>query len=233
MGGRDTSRRLLAAALAGCAGLTPPVAAQETVRSVRMSADLTRGGATVTVEVELEGARPGATLSATILDFGEASAAELAVGSDGAPGALSVLQGTARSATLPVEPGAVGSQWVVATYQVAHAVTVDGPWLRAHVPVLSVDRAPAEARPGLFRAELRVPPEWSVTEGFPSRFATSDEPGVYAVELPVVPSVISFRGRSDGAWRPGVPLLLDLLAGVIILAFSTVGLRHLRRVAAA
>jgi hypothetical protein len=36
------------------------------------------------------------------------------------------------------------------------------------------------------------------------------------------------RARTDGAWRPGVPLMLDIAAGTILLVFVVAGLRWLR-----
>ena len=132
-----------------------------------------------------------------------------------------------------MEPGREpGTARVVVTYRVDEPVTEAGGKLRGRVPVLGIDRAPREAGPGLFRAELRVPPQWVVTEGFPTGLAPSGEPGVYRAELSVVPSLVSFRARADGAWRPGLPVLLDVLAGAILLVFAVFGWRHMREVAA-
>jgi hypothetical protein len=44
--------------------------------------------------------------------------------------------------------------------------------------------------------------------------------------------MVSARGRTDGTWRLGLPLVIDLLTVVILLAFSFVGWRHLARIAA-
>lgn len=214
-------------------GPTAAAAQDETIRAVRMSVAFSGPDAQVILEIEVERAEGTATLPATILDFGEARLADLALGSEGAAATLEYSRGVARAGTVIVEPGPTPeTRLVLATYRVPEAIRARGATLRAHVPVLSVDRPPTTATPGFFRVELRLPPEWSVTEGFPSHLRRTDRPGVYDVDLSVVPSVISFRGRLDGAWRPGVPLLLDLSAAVILLAFSAVGLRHLRAVAA-
>ncbi len=189
--------------------------------------------AQVILEVDVDGAAEAAILPATILDFASARPVDLAVGSEGALAVLELDRGVARTGSLRVEPGPTDGSWLVlATYRVRDAVAVRGSSLRAHVPVLSVDRPPTVAGPGFFRAELRIPPEWAVAEGFPSGIRATDRAGVYEVDLSVVPAVLSFRGRLDGAWRPGVPLVLDLLAGALLVMFSVVGFRHLRSVAA-
>lgn len=214
-------------------GPTAASAQDETIRSVRMSVVLSQADAQVILEVEVEHADGTETLPASLLDFGGTRLADLALGSAGAPAALRQDRGVSRVGAVTVEPGPTSeTRLVLATYRVRGAVGRRGASLRAHVPVLSVDRPPTAATPGFFRAELRLPPEWSVTEGFPSGLRPMDRPGLYEVDLSVVPAVISFRGRVDGAWRPGVPLLLDILAGVLLLAFSAVGFRHLRAAAA-
>ncbi len=130
---------------------------------------------------------------------------------------------------LPITTGSGPSGPVVATsYAVTGAVTEEGARVRGHIPVLSVDLPPEAATPGLFRAELRLPPDWRVAEGFPTGLDATGTPGVYAVDLAVVPAVLSFRARSDGRWRPGLPALLDVAAVLLVAAFSVVGWRHLR-----
>ena len=52
--------------------------------------------------------------------------------------------------------------------------------------------------------------------------------GFALIVLAVVPAVLSFRARSDGRWRPGLPALLDVAAVLLITAFSVFGWRHLR-----
>jgi hypothetical protein len=213
-------------------GPTEAAAQDETIRAVRMSVTVSQLDAQVILEVEVEDAHETRTLPATLLDFADARVVDLALGSDGVAATLEPDRGVARVGSVIVEPGPTPeTRLVLATYRVHRAVRSRGAWLRAHVPVLSVDRPPTAATPGFFRLELRLPPEWSVTEGFPSGLRATGHAGVYQADLSVVPSVISFRGRLDGAWRPGVPLILDLLAGVILLGFSAVGLRHLRAVA--
>jgi hypothetical protein len=91
---------------------------------------------------------------------------------------------------------------------------VTGETVRVHVPVLTVAFPPQSDAGNIFHAEVRVPSYWSVTEAFPTGLRQRTD-GVFAVDLTASPSVISLRARTDGAWRPGVPLLLDVLAGAI------------------
>jgi hypothetical protein len=39
--------------------------------------------------------------------------------------------------------------------------------------------------------------------------------------------MVSVRGRSDGTWRPGVNLIVEILAGAFLLGFAFLGWRHL------
>jgi hypothetical protein len=197
---------------------------------VHLVADLTAadGRGTVRVEYRVHGAGQGSTLGATVLDFGRARIVDLRT-ADGQPLGLGTGPGVSRAGRLPVgSPDADGVVRIVVEYDVPGAVVARGPALRGHVPVLTVDRPAGEPGPDVFAAELRVPPGWSITEGFPSGLSATAQPGVYRAGLSVVPAVVSFRGRTDGAWRPGLPLALELLAGSVLLGFSLVGWRHLR-----
>ncbi len=207
---------------------------QETLRSAVVRADLTAagGGARVRVEYVVDGVEPGGTVSATILTFASSRPADLSVGAAGEAADFEPGPGRAQVVELPVELGPSGDAWVVAEYTIPSPVAMDGQALRSHVPVLSLDIAPAEARPGLFSAEVIVPADWTVSEVFPTGMretSPSAEGGrTWSVELPVVPATLSFRAHTDGGWHPGLPLVLDVLAALIILSFSFFGWRHLR-----
>lgn len=103
--------------------------------------------------------------------------------------------------------------------------------VHARIPVLTGPPVRAASGGDAFDARLTVPAEWAVTEGFPSRLRRVDD-GVWAVSLTVAPSVVGFRASTDGRWRPGFPLLVDLLTLVILAVFLVGGWRHLRRMAA-
>jgi hypothetical protein len=106
-----------------------------------------------------------------------------------------------------------------------------GELIHARIPVLTGPPVRAASGGDAFEARLRVPEEWAVTEGFPSGLRRVGD-GAWAVSLTVAPSVIGFRASTDGRWRPGVPLLIDVVTMLILASFLVAGWRHLRRMAA-
>ena len=126
----------------------------------------------------------------------------------------------ASGATLPME----------FRYRIEQAVVDDGGKLRGRIPVLSGPSAPTSGERGWFEARLLLPEDWTPSEGFPSGLRVQPD-GSYAVALQVVPSLVGFRGRSDGIRRPGLPLLVDLLTLLVLVSFSAFGWRHLSGVA--
>lgn len=228
---------------AGASARTPPAAAPQegaapgggegTLRSARLVVDLTgaNGEAEVRVEYELEGAGHG-PVEASVLAFGGAEVAGVRSG-EGGEVAIRPVHGAAGALALAAhEEG--GATRVRAAYTVRRPVVERGGSLRGFIPVVTVDRRPAEARPGLFRAELLLPEAWTVSEAFPSGLRRAGPPSdgavVWVAELPVVPSLLSFRAHPDLDWHPGLPLVLDLLVGAALLGFVSVGWRHLGRV---
>lgn len=210
------------------------VAGQETVRSVVVSAQLSDdvGDARVRIEYVVAGAQAGRTISATILSFGVAPAVDLTVGAAGVAASFRPGPGRAQVVDLPVEMDPSGEGRVIVEYTVPSPVSAHGEALRGHLPILSLDRVPEEARPSLFSAEMTLPAGWTVAEAFPTGMhRVHDQAGAtatYAVQLQVVPATLSFRAFTSGGWHPGLPLILDVLAGLVILAFSFAGWRHLR-----
>ena len=210
------------------------LAGQETVRSAVVRADLTdpAAGARVRVEYTLAGAEVGRPVPATVLTFGSARPENLRVGSRGMSADFAPGPGRAWTVLLPTEADAPGVARVVAEYTVPQPIALDGGAMRGHVPILTLDRPPEEARPGLFRGELALPAGWRVSEAFPTGLREAGPPDggarTLAAELPVVPSTLSFRARADGRWHPGLPFVLDVLAALVIVGFSFVGWRHVR-----
>jgi len=105
------------------------------------------------------------------------------------------------------------------------------PMIHARIPILTGPPVRAQGGGEAFSARVRVPETWMVSEGFPSGLDVGDD-GIYAVSLTVAPSVVGFRASTDGRWRLGFPLLVDLLTLLILTAFAGFGWRHLRGVAA-
>lgn len=190
------------------------------------------GAARVTLDYEVRGAQPGTTLPAELLLFPGTEVDSLSVGAAAAPTALRHGAGVTRLAELPVGGDAPAA--VRVRYRVAGAARVQGGAVIGRVPLLALDRPPGDAAPGLFRARLLVPDGWALAEGFPTGMRVAEgAPAVWEATLPVVPAVVRFRARTDGAWRPGMPLLLDAVALLGLVAFSVLGWRHMRAEAAA
>ena len=207
-----------------------------TVVSVSVEAEvLPSGDARVRMRYVLAGAQPGVPVPATLLAFGETAFADLAVarsGGDGVDPIPLTAEGSRRhTAVLPHRPADAGHAEVQAEYTVARAVSGSGDALRVQVPVLSVDAAPEDSRPGFFTARVTVPGGWAISETFPTAMARVDDAGdgaVYGADLPVVPATLSLRARTDAGWHPGLPLLLDVFTLLVVAAFSFVGWRYLR-----
>lgn len=165
-----------------------------------------------------------------LLGFGDATTDRVEVDGVGEV-VLWPTVGSHRSAAVSIVEG-VGADRTELTlrYRVERAVTRSGGSLRAVVPVVAGPGAPASGEGGGFTARIVVPADWTPSEGFPSGLRRGAD-GAYVASLPVVPAMVGFRGRSDGVWRPGLPILIDVLTLTILLAFSIVGWGHLRRVA--
>jgi hypothetical protein len=210
------------------------------VVSVEMSADLTAndGGADVTIRYVLSGTPRGAPIpvdlpvDVSLLGFEDASASEFVL--EGGPSiALRSASGSRRIASVRPVPGQIDDDVVRLglSYRIERAVIEDGGTLRVRLPVLAGPSAPGAGEGGGFRARVITPRGWRVTEPFPSGLRADGE-GVWSVSLPVVPAFVGFRGRLDGGWHPGLPLVADLLTLVVLAGVLIVGARHLRSMAA-
>lgn len=215
---------LWAGAVSGAVAQEPPT---PTVAAARLSAavDPATGRADVTIAY---GVSDGAATSVRIeaLDFGPAAVREVRLEGVGSPVVLDAESGRLRAAELPVaSPG----DSMVVTYTVEGAVEGGGADVRLRVPVVVVDLPPHTADGPVFHAVIDVPDGWAVSGSFPTGLSETAD-GAWEVDLAVVPSLVSLRARTDGIWRPGLPVVLDGLALVVLLAFGLFGVRHLRGV---
>ena len=216
---------LATVALLACASAA---GAQGTVQQARLQADLTgaSGEATVRVEYLLGGVAPGDSVPVSLLDFGLAIPFDLRVGEGAESLSLSRLRGAARGGHARVEGTPDGQGRLVVTYRVPVPTDSSGVVV-SHLPVLRADLPFEQARPGLWVAEVRVPPAWRVMEAFPTGLVPSGTAGALVGDLQVVPTVVTLRARPDGAWRPGLLLLLNLLAVGVVVFVTVAGWRHL------
>lgn len=188
------------------------------------------GGASVTIDYELVDVADVREVEVALLGFDAAATDEILA--DGRVLELEPASGSRRAATLGLTGAAGdGPRSLRLTYRIAEAVVFRDGALRARVPVATVSLPPAADSGDVFHARLTLPRQWSVAEGFPSRLVAT-EAGVYGTDLRVVPSVVSLRGRTDGAWRPGVKLLIDLLTVAILAGVAVAGWRHMRGMSA-
>ncbi len=207
------------------------------VESALLVADMTRGdgGADVTARFTLragDGRGAKEPIQIELLGFGEATARVVSL-EDGSALVLWPTVGTHRAASVH----APDTEWGEALtlefrYRVERATEFEDGTVRVRIPVLNGPSAPTSAEEDGFEARLLLPDGWSPTEAFPTGLKRLPD-GDYAVSLPVVPSMVGFRAGTDGAWRPGVPMLMDLLTISILAAFAAFGWRHLRAVARA
>ena len=240
--GLMSSRAAIALVVCGSvvSTLPPPVVAQDPgwlVRSVHMEADLNSedGVADVVVRYEV-GAVEGDVLPASqplhleLLGFGDATVDRFTTRS-GDSVELWPTHGTHRAASVWVSTTALDPDigFVELSYRVDAAVVEQDGRLRARIPVLTGPPG-APGADGRFTARLRLPEGWTVSEGFPSGLRRDDD-GSWSVGLQVTPSMVGFRGRTDGTWRLSVPLVVDLMTVLVLLVFSAVGWRHLSGVA--
>jgi len=201
-----------------------------------MQVDLTAGDGSAEVEIRyvLSGALGTGTLTLELLGFDSATATDAVHCCwtvDEETVVLWPTTGSHRAASIPVPVVAEAEDHLPSLrlrYRVAHAVTEENGAVHGRIPVLSVDLPPVGEGADVFSASLVLPASWVVTEGFPTGLARGDE-GAWGVSLPVVPAMVSVRARSDGTWRPGAPLLVDILAAVVLLLAGFLGWRHLRK----
>lgn len=157
-----------------------------------------------------------------LLGFQGATSRHVDVEGQAVPIVLWPVSGSRRVAAIRVPDDGV----LELNYTVANALEEDGPERSLRVPLLT-GPIPAPDAAG-FEIEVRVPDDWRVQDAFPSRLRSAD--GRITGSLPVVPAVVLVRARTDGAWRPGLPDLVDLITLVVLAGFCLVGWRHLRSV---
>ncbi|MCY4647386.1 MAG: hypothetical protein OXE73_10985 [Gammaproteobacteria bacterium] len=201
---------------------------------VAVSADAREtGAADVSMSYRLE-VEPGMrVVPFTLLLFAPASVAEvsaqvggeaLAVRMPGAGGPR--LEGGIE---LPTALAASGQLSLDVGYRVEGAVREDGGGVRIVLPMLAVDWAPAEARPGMFQAEVTLPEGMEAREIFPVTVSGGATPGMARASLQVLPAVVQVRARPEGNLGLSLPGVLELLVLIAVIACGMAGLRLVRR----
>ena len=208
-------------------------AAGEVIR-VDVSADAREtGAAVVSMSYRLQVVPETRVVPFTLLLFAPAHVEEISAQVDGEvlqvrmPGAGAPrLEGEIE---LPAALGASGELSLDLGYRVEGAVREEGPGVRIVLPMLAVDWAPAEARPGVFQAEVALPGGMEAREIFPVTPTGGSTPGMARASLQVLPAVVQVRARPEGSVGLSLPGVLELLVLIVVIACGMAGLRFVRR----
>ncbi len=130
---------------------------------------------------------------------------------------------------LPADLSAGGPVSLDLEYRVLNAVVAEGEGVRVTLPMLAVDWAPEEARPGVFQADVTLPEGMEAREIFPVTPTGGTAPGMARATLQVVPAVVRVRARPEGSLALSLPGALELLVLVVVIACGMAGLRRVRR----
>ena len=210
---------------------TGTLSAQGVVEAARLRADVAvDGSAAVNLVYELSDGSVAADLTLELLGFGGATAEDLVVDGGGQI-VLWPATGSRRAAAISLPVSDDGARTLTLDYEVASAVSRGGGEVTVHVPIVSLPIPPTTEAGDVFEASITLPTDWRITDGFPSGLVER-APGRHEVSLPVVPAVVTVRGRSDGSRALGLGLVIDLLTVAILLGFGFIGWRHLRSLAA-
>ena len=225
---------VLAAVLCGGPAGAQEAGAGGQVSRVEVSADAREtGAALVSMSYRLE-LDPGTrAVPFTLLLFAPANVEEISAQVEGE--VLPVrLTGTGAprlegEIELPAGVTSAGEVLLDVGYRVTDAVRGDGAGVRVGLPMLAVDWAPAEARPGMFQAEVTLPEGMVAREIFPVTPGGGAAPGVTRASLQVLPAVVQVRARPEGSLGLSLPGVLELLVLVVVIACGMAGLRFVRR----
>lgn len=201
---------------------------------VAVSADAREtGAAVVSMGYRLEVGPDTRVVPFTLLLFAPAHVEEISAQVDGEVLPLSMTDAGAPRLEGEIEvPAALASSGQVSLdvgYRVEDAVQEDGAGVRVVLPMLAVDWAPAEARPGVFQAEVALPGGMEAREIFPVTPTGGSTPGMARASLQVVPAVVQVRARPEGSLGLSLPGVLELLVLIVVIACGMVGLRFVRR----
>lgn len=201
---------------------------------VAVSADAREGGAAlVSMNYRLEVAPETDAVPFTLLLFAPANVEEISARAEGEILPVSVTDARAPRLEGEIElPAALASSGRVVLdvgYRVTDAVRAEGAGVRVGLPMLAVDWVPAEARPGVFQAEVALPEGMVAREIFPVTPSGGTTPGVARASLQVLPAVVRVRARPEGSLGLSLPGVLELLVLITVIACGMAGLRFVRR----
>lgn len=230
-GGRVVAALLVVGVSAG------PAAGQEGGRVVRVavSADASETGvASVSMNYRLQVDPETRVVPFTLLLFAPATVEEVSAQVEGEALAVRLAIATPPrlegEIELPAGDAGSGQVSLEVRYRVEDAVAQQGDGVHIVLPMLAVDWAPAEARPGVFQAEVALPEGMEAREIFPVTPSGGTTPGVARAGLQVLPAVVQVRARPAGSFGLSLPGVLELLVLVAVIACGMAGLRFVRRI---
>ena len=204
------------------------------VIGMAVSADAREAGAAfVSMSYRLEVGPDTRAVPFTLLLFAPAHVEEISAEVDGE---ILPLRMTGSGAPrlegeigLPAALASSGQVSLDVAYRVTDAVREEGAGVRVGLPMLAVDWAPAEARPGVFQAEVTLPEGMVAREIFPVTPSGGTTPGVARASLQVLPAVVQVRARPEGSLGLSLPGILELLVLITVIACGMAGLRFVRK----
>ena len=201
---------------------------------VAMTADARApGAALVAMNYELEVAAGTGAVPFTLLLFAPATVGEITAQVGGEALALRMTDAAAPRLEGEIElPAALRSTEQLSLelgYRVGDAVREEGEGVQVVLPMLAVDWAPAEARPGMFQAEVLLPEGMEARDIFPVTPSGGATPGVARADLQVLPAVVQVRALPKGSVGLSLPGVLELLVLIVVIACGMAGLRLVRR----
>jgi hypothetical protein len=207
---------------------------QEHLVSARARVDFTEGDrARVAITYVVQATPESREVPLAGLLFGdvEISSVQVSIAGVESPVPITHQPGERLRASIPLGTTALdgGPVSFVLRYEVSGAAPFAGV-RELRVPVLAVMWPPAEALPGIFRAELLLPPGLTVLGSFPSDLRQAEVGGPYVTELPVLPALLSLR-VTDGERRLRVTAILNAAVLVLLGVVLVGGWRYLRRTA--
>lgn len=193
------------------------------------------GTAVVSMNYRLEVGPETRVIPFTLLLFAPAHVEEISARVDGEVVPVRLTQAGAPRLEGEIELSAAlassGEVSLEVAYPITDAVREEGAGVRVALPMLAVDWAPAEARPGMFQAEVTLPEGMVAREIFPVTPTGGSTPGVARASLQVLPAVVQVRARPEGSLGLSLPGVLELLVLIVVIACGMVGLRFVRRAA--
>ena len=209
---------------------------QEHLVSARARADFTeedRAHVAITYVVRVTPESRAVPLAGLLFGVNVSSVQVSIAGTD-APLDITFSPGGRIGGSVPFGPAAVEDGLVsfVLRYEVSEAAAASSGLRELRAPIVAVMWAPAEAAPGVFSAEVLLPPELTVLGSFPADFREADDVSAaggrrYVAELSVLPALLSLR-VTEGGGRLAITTILNAAVLILLGAVAVGGWRYLR-----